>query len=64
MGKITLLAAVVVIVKSPTPFVTKLLARLIVLPVFATPVPPFEPGKIVEMVADESANFEFSEVNE
>ena len=64
VGNITLLAAVVVIVKSPTPLVIKLLATVIVLPVFATPVPPFAPGKILAMVPEESAYFEVSEVKE
>ena len=48
-------------VKSPIPFVIKLLAIVIVLPVLATPVPPFEPGKILEIVPAESAYFEVSE---
>ena len=64
IGKITLLEAVVVIVKSPIPLVKKLLAIEIVLSVLATPVPPFEPGKILEIVPEESENLEVSEVNE
>ena len=64
VGNITLLAAVVVIVKSPIPFVTKLLATVIVLPVLAIPVPPFEPGSILEMVPEESAYFDVSAANE
>ena len=45
-------------------FVIKLLAIVIVLPVLATPVPPFDPGKILEIVPEESAYFEVSAVNE
>ena len=63
VGNITLLAAVVVMVKSPIPLVIKLLATVIVLPVLATPVPPLEPGKILEIVPAESAYFEASEAN-
>ncbi len=63
VGNITLLAAVVVMVKSPIPFVIKLFASVIVLPVLATPVPPFDPGKILEIVPAESAYFEVSEAN-
>ena len=61
VGNVTLLAAVVVMVKSPTPLVIKLLATVMVLPVFATPVPPLDPGKILVIVADESAYFDASE---
>ena len=61
VGKITLLAAVVVMVKSPIPLVTKLLAMVIVLPVLATPVPPFAPGKIPIIEKDESAYLELSD---
>ena len=43
------------------PLVIKLLAIVIVLPVLATPVPPLEPGKILVIVAEESAYFEASE---
>ena len=63
VGNITLLAAVVEMVKSPTPLVTKLLATVIVLPVFATPVPPLDPGKIPDIETAESAYFEVSEAN-
>ena len=64
VGNITLLAAVVVIVKSPMPFVIKLLDIEIVLSLLATPVPPFDPGKILEIVPEESENLAVSEVNE
>ena len=50
-------------VKSPIPLVIKLLAIVMVLPVLATPVPPFEPGSILEIVPAESAYFEVSEAN-
>ena len=50
-----------VIVKSPIPLVIKLLAIVIVLPVLATPVPPFDPGKIPDIENAESAYFEVSE---
>ena len=54
VGKVTLLAAVVVIVKSPIPFVTILFAMVIVLPLLLIPVPPFVLGSIVVMVVAES----------
>ena len=58
VGKIILLFAVVVIVKSPIPFVIILLPNVIVLPLLLTPVPPLELGKIELMVVAESENFE------
>lgn len=54
VGKVTLLAAVVVMVKSPIPFVTILFAMVIVLPLLLIPVPPFVLGKIVVIVVAES----------
>ena len=54
VGKVTLLAAVVVITKSPIPFVAKLFAMEIVLPLLLIPVPPFVLGKIVVIVVAES----------
>ena len=54
VGKVTLLAAVVVITKSPIPLVAKLLAIVIVLPLLLIPVPPFVLGKIVVIVVAES----------
>ena len=62
VGKITLLLAVVVIVKSPTPFVIILLPKVIVLPLLSTPVPPLDPGKIELIVNEESENLEFNAV--
>ena len=64
VGNITLLAAVVVMVKSPIPLVIKLFATVIVLPVFAIPVPPLDPGKIPDIEAAESAYFEVSAAKE
>ena len=61
-GKITLLAAVVVMVKSPIPFVIILLPNVIDLPLLLIPVPPFDPGKIELIVNEESANLEFKAV--
>ena len=55
VGKMTLLLAVVVIDKSPTPFVIILLAIVIVLPLLFTPVPPLILGTIVPIVNAESA---------
>jgi hypothetical protein len=55
VGKVTLLAAVVVMVKSPTPLVIILLAIEIVLPLLFTPVPPLTLGTIVPMDNVESA---------
>ena len=55
IGKVTLLFAVVVIVKSPMPFVIKLFAMVIVLPLLLIPVPPFVLGKMDEIVVAESA---------
>ena len=54
VGKVTLLAAVVVMVKSPIPFVTILFAMVIVLPLLLIPVPPLVLGKIVVIVVAES----------
>ena len=62
VGKTTLLAAVVVIVKSPIPFVNKLLLSEIVLPLLLTPVPPFELGNIELIVKAESAYLALSAV--
>jgi hypothetical protein len=62
VGKITLLAAVVVIVKSPIPLVMILLPKVMVLPLLFTPVPPLEPGNIEIIVFVESENLEFKEV--
>ena len=61
-GKITLLAAVVVMVKSPIPFVIILLPNVIDLPLLLIPVPPLEPGNIELIVNEESANLEFNAV--
>ena len=55
VGKIILLAAVVVMVKSPIPFVIILLAMVIVLPLLFTPVPPFILGTMVPIDKVESA---------
>ena len=55
VGKITVLAAVVVMVKSPIPFVIILLAMVIVLPLLFTPVPPLILGTIVPIDNEESA---------
>ena len=63
VGKITLLAPVVVTVRSPIPLVIILLPKVIVFPALFTPVPPFEPGSIELMVVAESANLAFSAVN-
>ena len=60
VGKIILLAAVVVMVKSPIPLVIILLPKVIVLPLLLIPVPPLAPGKIELMVVAESENFEFN----
>ena len=59
VGKITLLAAVVVMVKSPTPLVIILFPSVIVLPLLFTPVPPLEPGKMVVRLEAESENLAF-----
>ena len=64
VGKITLLAAVVVIVKSPMPLVIILLANVIVFPLLFTPVPPFDPGRIELIVMAESAYLAFNAVKE
>ena len=61
VGKIILLAAVVVMVKSPIPFVIILLPNVIVLPLLLMPVPPLAPGKIELMVFAESENLELNE---
>ena len=61
-GKVTLLAAVVVMVKSPIPLVIILLPKVMVLPLLLMPVPPLEPGNIELIVNDESENLEFKEV--
>ena len=62
VGNITLLAAVVVMVKSPMPLVIILLPNVIVFPLLFTPVPPFDPGNIEFIVIAESANFAFNAV--
>ena len=59
VGKITLLAAVVVIVISPMPLVIKLLPNVIVLPLLFTPVPPLELVSMVVRFEAESENFAF-----
>ena len=59
VGNIKLLAAVVVMVKSPIPLVIILLASVIVLSLLLTPVPPFVLGKIEVMVPVESENLAF-----
>ena len=61
-GKVTLLAAVVVMVKSPIPLVIILLPIVMVLPLLLMPVPPLEPGNIELIVNDESENLEFKAV--
>ena len=63
-GKVTLLAAVVVIVKSPIPLVTILFAIVIVFPLLFTPVPPFALDKTPVRVEAESENVELLDVKE
>ena len=63
-GKVTLLAAVVVIVRSPTPLVIKLFAMVIVLPLLFTPVPPLLLVKIPVIVVAESEKIALLDVNE
>ena len=63
-GKVTLLAAVVVIVKSPTPLVIMLFAMVIVFPLLLTPVPPLLLDKIPEIVEAESEKIELFDVKE
>ena len=64
VGKVILLAPVVVIVKSPMPLVVKLLAIVIFFPLLLTPVPPFVLGKIDVIVVAESEKFAFAALNE
>ena len=64
VGKVTLLAAVVVIVSSPTPLVTMLFAMVIVLPLLLTPVPPLLLVKIPVIVVAESEKIALLDVNE
>ena len=64
VGKVTLLAPVVVIVKSPIPLVVILLAIVMFLPLLFTPVPPFILGKIVVMVVAESAKLALAALKE
>jgi hypothetical protein len=64
VGKVTLLAAVVVIVRSPTPLVMILFAMVIVLPLLLTPVPPLLLDKIPVIVVAESENIALFDVNE
>ena len=64
VGKVTLLVAVVVIVKSPTPFEIILFAMVIVFPLLFTPVPPLILGKIEVIVIAESEKFAFAALNE
>ena len=64
VGKVTLLAAVVVIVSSPTPLVTMLFAMVIVLPLLLTPVPPLLLDKIPVIVVAESEKIALFDVNE
>jgi hypothetical protein len=63
-GKVTLLAAVVVIVKSPTPLVMILFAIVIVLPLLLTPVPPLLLDNIPVIVEAESEKIELFDVKE
>ena len=63
-GKVTLLAAVVVIVKSPIPLVMMLFAIVIVLPLLLTPVPPLLLVKIPVIVEAESEKIELFDVKE
>ena len=63
-GKVTLLAAVVVIVSSPTPLVTMLFAIVIVLPLLLMPVPPLLLDKIPVIVVAESENIALFDVKE
>jgi hypothetical protein len=63
-GNVTLLAAVVVIVKSPTPLVIRLFAIVIVLPLLSTPVPPLLLDKIPVMVVADSEKIALFDVNE
>ena len=64
VGKETLLAAVVVIVRSPTPLVMMLFAMVIVLPLLLTPVPPLLLDKIPVIVEAESEKIELFDVKE
>ena len=64
VGKVTLLAAVVVKVSSPTPLVTKLFAMVIVLPLLLTPVPPLLLVNIPVIVVAESEKIALFDVNE
>ena len=61
VGNITLLAAVVVIVKSPIPLVIMLLAIEIVLPLLFIPVPPLLEERIALSVTADSDVFELAE---
>jgi hypothetical protein len=64
LGKVILLAAVVVIVRSPIPLVMILFAMVIVLPLLLTPVPPLLLDKIPVIVVAESENIALFDVNE
>jgi len=64
VGKVTLLAAVVVIVRSPIPLVMMLFAMVMVLPLLLTPVPPLLLDKIPVMVVAESEKIALFDVNE
>ena len=64
VGKVTLLAAVVVIVSSPTPLVTMLFAMVIVLPLLLMPVPPLLLVNIPVIVVAESEKIALFDVNE
>ena len=64
VGKVILLAAFVVIVRSPTPLVMILFAMVIVLPLLLTPVPPLLLDKIPVIVEAESEKIELFDVKE
>ena len=64
VGKVILLAAVVVIVRSPIPLVMMLFAMVIVLPLLFTPVPPLLLVKIPVIVVAESEKIALLDVNE
>ena len=61
VGKMILLAAVVVMVKSPMPLEIMLFAMEIVLPLLLKPVPPFSLGTILVTLVVESAKEDFEE---
>ena len=61
VGRVTLLAPVVVMVISPIPLKIKFCPRVIVLPSLFIPVPPFDPGTIVLMDIAESATVALDE---